>query len=618
MSQPKNNKNKNENYELYNFLASRGFFYNREVIEIINAILNAPVTGVRAFFLRGPAGTGKTSLASLVGEFLNAKTFFFQCTVGTSEEDFIYKYLPDESTKSGFRLVLGVLPQALKSSKRRKTVIIIDEIDKSRPQVDAFFLDFLQNARISLVLGDKKVTIEGKKENLVVFFTSNDEREFSEPFLRRIISLYLKPLPTELVYKLLLNQGFKEETAILLSQLYDDTIKAGLRKPATVQELIQLGHVIERGTNASFDALVKALVVKDDDDWYQYSSYVTSRRVLEWAKNQQKDNTSNVVDAYNIEAEVDSDGNIINEKDENEDKEITVTMPKIILRKRAFQRREIIQEAPLETNDAEGEGLVMETSVENYTAIIKALEPEPSDSPFEIAGYRVLKSNIIKQKIYELPDDLPHLEIEANNVEFAIRFRIPKLILERFRKHLIRKSSKVLYYSKKLQRFRLADKYGRSADVAIIKNGKYYYLEAIFDNHSQGDSLKNVINSCMRMEMDLIYQVVHRITEEIINELGLTETIKKIVTEAEKKFEYAGDRVRFVSDELKKLDEKYKITDRILKKLHEITDFTRIWEIISDNNFYKYRYPVIDLSSWGAGFIVKFDNNTWKVVVGYW
>ena len=39
--------------------------------------------------------------------------------------------------------------------------------------------------------------------NLIIFLTSNDTREFSEPLLRRVVSITLSPLPSEKVYELL-------------------------------------------------------------------------------------------------------------------------------------------------------------------------------------------------------------------------------------------------------------------------------------------------------------------------------------------------------------------------------------------------------------------------------
>jgi MoxR-like ATPase len=202
---------------LMEFLARNGFFLDEKVARLIESVLHSEA--LAKFLLRGPPGSGKTHLTRLIAEFLSSQYIFYQCTAGTSEDDLLYKYVPSESTKSGIRITFGPLPRALIQSQKRAVVLTLDEFDKTRPSADALLLDFLQNCRLALYLHDELTVIEGNPKNLVVFLTSNDFREFSEPLLRRLTVVTLHPLRPEIIYRIL-SERFCEEVAILLTQVY--------------------------------------------------------------------------------------------------------------------------------------------------------------------------------------------------------------------------------------------------------------------------------------------------------------------------------------------------------------------------------------------------------------
>lgn len=147
--------------------------------------------------LRGPPGTGKTELTRIVAEYLGAEYHYYQCTFGTTEDDLLYRYVPSENTKSGVRILEGVLPTALRASRNHLTVVVLDEFDKTRATTDAVLLDFLQNCRVSLRINEHEDMVQGCRENLVVFVVSNDEREFSEPLMRRLAVIKLERLTKE-------------------------------------------------------------------------------------------------------------------------------------------------------------------------------------------------------------------------------------------------------------------------------------------------------------------------------------------------------------------------------------------------------------------------------------
>ena len=84
---------------------------------------------------------------------------------------------------------LGILPKAIEMSNKQKIVVLIDEIDKTSPDIENYFYDILQSWDFSdPVLGDFK----GNKRNVLIIFTSNQDRELSEPFRRRCKTIHME------------------------------------------------------------------------------------------------------------------------------------------------------------------------------------------------------------------------------------------------------------------------------------------------------------------------------------------------------------------------------------------------------------------------------------------
>ncbi|MEM3942510.1 MAG: MoxR family ATPase [Thermofilaceae archaeon] len=256
--------------ELKKELERRGLFYPDNIISLLSAAL--PTSS--AFLIEGPPGVGKTALVEALADVLKAKKVIYQCTPDTSTDDLLFRLLPSENTRSGVETVLGPLPEALLASREGLVVLLLDEFDKTRPNADAFLLDFIQNARLSVRLGGREKIIEGKKENLLVFLTSNKEREFSEPLLRRVVLVELPYLSKEHVFKVL-SARFPADITNTLLRLYEATIAASLRKPATIVELIELGSAMQQlGLNYVTPELLRAFIAKYDDDYNKLISSI--------------------------------------------------------------------------------------------------------------------------------------------------------------------------------------------------------------------------------------------------------------------------------------------------------------------------------------------------------
>jgi 5-methylcytosine-specific restriction protein B len=89
----------------------------------------------RFVILQGAPGTGKTRLAKIISQKLNAETFFTQFHAETSYSDFIYGIKPDlESGKVSYVEQRGIFYESLKTARNnseKKVVLIIDEINRA-------------------------------------------------------------------------------------------------------------------------------------------------------------------------------------------------------------------------------------------------------------------------------------------------------------------------------------------------------------------------------------------------------------------------------------------------------------------------------------------------------
>ena len=181
--------------------------------------------------VEGPAGVGKTELAKVVASATGRHLIRLQCYEGLDEAKALYEWeyskqlLYTQILKEKFTAVMSgattireaaervgredsvffshhfIVPRPLLNAitADAPTLLLIDEVDKSDPEFEAFLLEVLSDFQVTVPeLG----TIHAKRRPLV-FLTSNNAREMSDALKRRCLHLYIDYPSAELERQIL-------------------------------------------------------------------------------------------------------------------------------------------------------------------------------------------------------------------------------------------------------------------------------------------------------------------------------------------------------------------------------------------------------------------------------
>ena len=181
--------------------------------------------------IEGPAGVGKTELAKVVATALDRELIRLQCYEGLDEAKALYEWeyskqllytqlLKDQvsATMEGAQSLTEaaqrvadedsvffserfVVPRPLMRAitSENPVLLLIDEVDKSDPEFEAFLLEVLSDFQVTVPeLG----TIKANQVPLVML-TSNDAREMSDALKRRCLHLWIDYPSEELEIRIL-------------------------------------------------------------------------------------------------------------------------------------------------------------------------------------------------------------------------------------------------------------------------------------------------------------------------------------------------------------------------------------------------------------------------------
>ncbi|HLF24711.1 MAG TPA: MoxR family ATPase [Anaerolineae bacterium] len=193
----------------------------------------------RPLFLEGEAGVGKTEVAKVIARLLDTELIRLQCYEGLDVHHAVYEWnytrqmlhirlmeargeRADETELFGPEFLLPrPLLQAIETSRQKAPVLLVDELDRSDEEFEAFLLEVLSDFQITI---PEIGTIKTERPPVVVI-TSNRTREVHDALKRRCLYYWID-YPT-----------FEKEFEIVQTKVPQASVQLARQITGFVQEL---------------------------------------------------------------------------------------------------------------------------------------------------------------------------------------------------------------------------------------------------------------------------------------------------------------------------------------------------------------------------------------------
>jgi MoxR-like ATPase len=269
--------------EVQERLERQGYICDKNIATVVYLAtkLQKPV------LVEGPAGVGKTELAKVVAGALDRDLIRLQCYEGLDESKALYEweYSKQLLYTQMLRDKIGELIEGAKGLKEASQriaaqddiffseqfivprplmraitaphpiLLLIDEVDKSDPEFEAFLLEVLSDFTVSV---PEIGTIKARQVPMV-FLTSNNAREMTDALKRRCLHLYIDYPSTELEISILNKKvpGIDERLVKDIVELIHRIRKLDLKKAPSISETLDWARSL---MILNADALEESLV----------------------------------------------------------------------------------------------------------------------------------------------------------------------------------------------------------------------------------------------------------------------------------------------------------------------------------------------------------------------
>ena len=224
--------------------------------------------------VEGPAGVGKTELAKVVAAATGRSLVRLQCYEGLDEAKALYEWeyskqlLYTQILKERFTEVMAGTRTLAEAAERvgqedsvffsdhfivprpllhaitaaEPTLLLVDEVDKSDPEFEAFLLEVLSDFQVTI---PEIGTVHAVRKPLV-FLTSNNAREMSDALKRRCLHLFIDYPDEELERRILATKvpGIDERLLQDLVAMMQRLRELDLKKAPSISETLDWARAL--------------------------------------------------------------------------------------------------------------------------------------------------------------------------------------------------------------------------------------------------------------------------------------------------------------------------------------------------------------------------------------